>query len=556
MAILFTKFPSDVVFSGNPITLVIKDTNALTTAVNQKGVSRIAFSQGISQNNASMSIVYGSFNYTYTFLNNNTGLPYLPIIAHTQTLQEYVNYLASILQSKVDLAELFHITVLGTNIYFIERTITAAITISINIYGYPVTGVTCSKIFQSLKANTGLVHSIGLRPAKVQQINLAVEEGTIEEVYDYFGEGIEISSSTTIVQQLNAIAEQCDGSMSIEKDISNLVKEKKTGHFTLSDTITLRDLATKFKIYAWSKKNIPAERMLGSFSDPIYVMYANVTRVMQAKLNELGTTVYNYIVNQRKFLTWSPDNKVIDVYQPERISWLLSENVTDAEYKCKEYFSDGTNATHTVGTFTAVKYQVVEFSASFIYARSNTSKTVLKYEVWLQKEDGTIFSEIRHFIMSYKYEPNVRYWFFLNGFGVYECIRTTGPSEKSGKIEKNYIDKQLPAEYTVADREREQVSESTEYRIKTSSGPLNKRWAQYFLEFLDSEDVRLLLMGKAIPADIQADKFKFEDDSENIISHEFEAIITAVDEEKIDTSITIPIVGDFNGDFNESYFTD
>lgn len=559
MAIEITQEPSSVVLSGNPVNYRVKDTELLSSNTEQHCIYLMVFLQSITSlyffdiNYNGEVYRYCAENYTYPGYT-----PLLPLKDAGESLAEWVDRIAAELRGRVKMNDLFYIENKGVDLVLIEREIVSDITVDVRIYNITPTGegyVDKTILYNSADINLGEFHGIGCQPEKTIEINLTVPAGTIETVPENYGAGIEKESLVSYTEE-NELFKLSDGSKYADFNLSSLVKFMQRGHFSMNidDKYVIWDLLQKFSFYFYALQGTPMSRSGGIRSNIIHVIDAEITRTMQAKLNGLGTTIWQYIIDNKLFLTWAPDEKEIDIYQPERLYWIMREDRADMKWCVKEYFSDDTTATNTVATFSALQYQVVELSAAFLDVRSGAEKTLTKFEVWIEDSEDTIISEVRTFIMDYTYHGYARWWVLHNSFGMYECLRTTGKAIKSGNIEKSFIELDLPDEYTETDRERQQVSSKITLRIKCGTGYLNEQWARYYLELFDSDDVYNLQLGKLIPAEIDADEFVYKSDGENINTHTFVATLTTEDEEDIDISLTLPIIGDFNEDFNESFY--
>jgi hypothetical protein len=560
MAVEIYKVPPAFCFSGNPIVIGVKDTGLLTNNTEQHCIFSFVWSVGPTTDYA-IKITYNGVHYYF----QNTESARWPLTLYKailslksggETLAQWVERIALILRTDTELNAVLYIEYSGTEIVLIERSPAGDIVGLVDVCYIDSDGsgyFTGSTIQASSQINLGEPHYIGIMPEKALTVNLALTGGTIATLPEYYGDAIEVASDIYFEDETDPLAKTTDRSMFKDIDVAPLVKYEQRGHFSLTALYTVRDLAQQFSFYCYAVKGVPPVRSSGVRTAIIYIIEAEITRTQQANLNALSKSLWQHLVDTKIFMTWAPNNKLVDVYAPELLYFPIKVNATGIQYFVKEYYSDNTNATALVATFNASQYQVVELSAAFLDIQQDSGKTVIKYDLWLADSDDVAISEVRTYIMDYKFYPFARWWFFKNGFGVYECMRTTGKAEKSVDIQKEFIEIELPSDYTDTDRSRKQVSNNNQYKIKCSSGALSKLWAQYYLELFDSEDVYLLSKGKAIPATIEPNEYVYESDGINISPHTFEAIMESLDEEHPDTSIILPVDGDFNGDFNESF---
>jgi hypothetical protein len=561
MPVVIYKTPPVFCFSGNPIIIGVKDTDLLDSNTQQNCIFRLAFTAGPTTDYA----IKIDYNATHFYFQNTASAKFpitlykqiLPLKSGLETLTAWVLRVAEALRSDTDLNASLYIEVVGNDIYLIERTPINDIVGAVDVYYIDGDGSgygTYTLVQASSQVNLGEPHYIGIMPEKALDINMVVPGGTIATIPEFYGDAIEPASDVYFEDETDPLSKISDGSMYKDIDVSSLVRYEQLGHFSLTALYTVRDLAQRFSFYCYAVQGVPPERKRGVRSSNIYVVDAQITRTQQANLNALSKTLWQHLVDTMMPMTWAPDNKEIDVYAPELIYYPMKVTLSGVKYMVREYYSDNTNVVSVVATFNASQYQVIELSTAFLDVQTDSGKTVIKYELWLADSSDITIMALRTYYMNYRYQPYARWWYFKNGFGVYECMRTTGKAAKSVDISKEFIAIELPANYVDTDRTRKQVSNTNTNRIKCSSGSLSKEWAKYYLELFDSEDVYLLSMGKAIPAEIEPDEFVYESDGENISPHTFEATLTSLDEEHPDTSIILPVSGDFNGDFNESFF--
>lgn len=551
MAISFTKYPTDIVFSGNPVIVNIKDTDAIGSNVDCRSVIYCRFIQGFS------SLTYFDISYNSTIYEFQFDRDF-PYKSPSQTIEQWLETVVAAMRRNTILDSLFHIRRVDNQILFVEKNILGDIVISGRVY-YIAPNldnyISLQRILKlSKKITYNNFHAIGIQPKEVINLSLRVAMQDVNDFSIDYGEAIEILSSVYYTSE-DFIEKISDGSLYVETDIKSLLKFDQRGHFNIEDITKVYDLAKQFTVQAYALSGVPPVKTIGDECPIFYVINAEITRTRQAALNDLSKTLWAHLITTRSPMSWAPDNKIIDIYFPELVYCPIVDNYTELQYWVKEYFSDGTNARHKVADISAVKYQIVMLNASFLKIRSESGKVVTKYEVWIQRHNALYVMYPRTYILSYKYEPYARWWIFKNGFGVYEVLRTTGKAQSSEVIDKTFIEIATPNDYSLSDRDKKQVSATRQPIMKVASGPLNEIWAKYYLELFDSEDVYLLQKGKAIPANIKADEFVYKTDGENLSPHEFTAELMGIDEDRTDLTFMIPIDGDYLiGDFNESFF--
>lgn len=543
MALEIYKTPPPLVFSGNQVIFGVKDNDLLTSNTRQHCVAYMDFSQSLV-----------STNYFSMWYDKKIQFDNIPVKG-TMSWTNYMNVLLDLFLSEHDIVERFHVKLANNfiwNMYFIEREPLMDISLKLDSPAGLHNGVI---LYNSSQINYDQFHAIGIRPMKSESINLGVPGGYISEIETKYGEGEEVESQVTIIEQINELGSITDGSLYIEKSVHEMLRARTDGHFTLDlneDKYKVHDLAQRFVMNFYKAAGTPIVKSGDILSDPFYVIQAEISKAKQAWLNEQGLSMYQHLVNTSIPLTWTDSEKTIDIYHPERL-YFLAKTADEYFYKVKKYYTIGDPETVTLATFNTQTYQVVELSAAFMDIREEEDTSIVKYEVWIENGEAEIVMAVQTRIINYTMQQNARWWMFKNGFGVYECIRTTGVVTKNADIEKQFISRQLPDLYVKTDKEFEQTDSKTIIELEFNSGPLTRSQANYYTEFLDSEDVYLLNAGKAIPAKISGAKYLIQKDQENLVSINAKAELMTVDDEYIDLTPQLPIAGDWNNDFNESF---
>ena len=349
-----------------------------------------------------------------------------------------------------------------------------------------------------------------------------------------------------------------NGTGVIQTDISELLQEIVNGKFTFPEPDTgwamIHVMIKQFRIYAYEKLTGDD---IGIYSENYRIMPGKLSTFRQGELNYLEKSIYDKLTESKMFLTWAPLEKVTDIYAPEKLYFLF---VTTGIFRLrtKEYYSDGSVSEVTRFTFTVYDaWKIYEFFVSYSRVRTNAPKKVLRYEISLLDSNSDLASEIRTFIIDYTYQKYARYFFFKNSFGVYELVRTTGKVIKSLNISKEFINIPLPDNFKQVDKAEKQINADAETLYKINSGYLpDKYWADWFQEFLLSEDVYWLKRGKAYPCNIRESKNQISEDGDYNPYQEFELTHSIHDDFTEEFTAHEPIIiGDFNLDFNTDFFT-
>ena len=342
-----------------------------------------------------------------------------------------------------------------------------------------------------------------------------------------------------------------DGSLYVEKDISGLLQTKQTGHFDIATVYNIYNLAERFCVQCYRRTTDDTSN--AQLSDYFYIIDGKIDKNKQAELNEQSTTIWQHLIDYKRFMTWQPNNKKIDVYHPELLYFPIKQT-SSYSIQVREYYANGGTLQHQLTAFDANAYQIVMLVASYWNIHSGTDQIITSFDIWIEDINSVPVSEVRTYLMDYTYQRNARWWLYKNTFGVYEVIRTTGQAEKENNIKKTFINKQLPLNHTSADRDREQINVAFDYNMSVDSGPLAKDWSFHFSEFLTSNDVYMLLGGKYLPVEIEDGRFLVSTDKENLFNKTFKVTANILDDQDIDLTSKLPIQGDFNLDFGPKFF--
>lgn len=147
-----------------------------------------------------------------------------------------------------------------------------------------------------------------------------------------------------------------------------------------------------------------------------------------------GGSFYSEHIQQGKFLTQAPRVKTTSPKAPERLYYFNTATRTIV-LKASKIYSDGTSATVTIGSLSAVAGRVYELDCSF----SNFAQGELQteaYNIWLENSGSTVISEIFTFQVDHRYYDNEQHFIFRNSLGGYDCLRTTGRNLRSLEIDR------------------------------------------------------------------------------------------------------------------------
>lgn len=347
-------------------------------------------------------------------------------------------------------------------------------------------------------------------------------------------------------------------------NLKELIKNEYNEHFTfpLEEDVArhIWNIVNKYKALVYSIFDDPPIAQNNKFTDDFYVLDAKFSETKIRRMNSNNQSLIDLLTETKQFLTNAPLEKKTDIYTPEKLNWLFLQDYSGAKLRVKEYYTDGTNDTRTITTFNISAWQIIEFDVGFQTIKRDDYETEdiipWKWEIWLETDVGSFISDIRTFIIDKTYQRYARYWIFKNRFGVYEAFRTVGKIKKINKISKTFFEKEAE-EPDFSDRNISQIDEKSELQFEVNIGFLDKQWIKYYAdEFMISRDVYWITGENKYAATILEASPVFEEDDIYNNSYSFKAIILDVDDkfyDEFDPVPELPVLGDFNGDFNDDY---
>lgn len=284
-----------------------------------------------------------------------------------------------------------------------------------------------------------------------------------------------------------------------------------------------------------------ALRYAETYDNSIYKMFKSPTHYVKAGgINKRDLDFYDsedsnyfdYSANQKHFLTWCPDNKIISINQPEKLFFIFCVHSGLTKLMCKSSHN-GIDILQTIEEFTAEQHCVYEFVISPYLILSNYESE--KFEIWLQDADDERISEIRTYYLDHKTYLNERFFFFKNSFGVTETLRCTGIKSKNVEINRsagnvvNDITGNNAREIKVFDNvEKQKLKTNTGWSSLLSKNP--KDFKNYLRDFLLSTDISEKKGDILFPVNIISKKAFIHKDKEYLYDLSFEYYYSFEDE--------------------------
>lgn len=277
-----------------------------------------------------------------------------------------------------------------------------------------------------------------------------------------------------------------------------------------------------------------------------------------------STSFWERLQTNKSFLSTWPQTKKTRIDLPEKLyflNWkthaLLSNNI---ELIAKIYYTDGTTTNTTCSIFAGVFYKVFELQVGYDMlglAAIQPSKTVSKYEIWLQLETTSeVISEVKTYEIDWNYYKDVNFFVYKNSLGGFNFFYTSGVFAYNIIYDGELVRQLEPAELTADYREFIETNKSYDFIIKVNTGWIpNRETYNSLIDFLLSDEkYHVRYTGKLSPILIQNSKISDVRSDSYLDNFDFEF--------KYNEYKTIYsqdpaayVAGDFNDDFADDFLT-
>jgi hypothetical protein len=288
----------------------------------------------------------------------------------------------------------------------------------------------------------------------------------------------------------------------------------------------------------------------------IVVLPGESSFMQQALWNEEGNSFYNYITNSLQFLSSQPKYKKIPENSIELL-YFFNHEARDVSLNMKVYFEDGTDLTEVVETLTIPANRIVECDVSPGKILSHLANPIAGYDLWLDS-----YEVAGHEVRQYRFDRNTydqsRFYLVRNDFGrVWETVRATGECKIDTEYNRNSIEKELPLNFDTSASNIEDVENSVMFTYELNWGFLNrmgnaKDWKHYLTQVELSLKVYELIAGYMIPCKFITRDANYHQDNEDFYTHKSKYRRAYFDQAY--STDDVPVIGDFNNDYNDDYF--
>ncbi len=296
---------------------------------------------------------------------------------------------------------------------------------------------------------------------------------------------------------------------------------------------TIKRITDRIKLYKVFYKYTEEDALepSGSLneSNPFYVALGGIDKKKYPETDYFG----NYIPTNKKFMTWQPPMKGVDLAQEDYLQfWVYHLDITQLKLMATAYYDDETTATEELMNLTGVvyggMYQVPAGPFNTGVLAIDSEKNLVRYDLWLRDQDDEDVSEVRSYMITQTTPPNTRYFMFLTSLGAYEVIRTTGIAERTVEFQNEIIEKHLTEDYSATDGQFQSGDKTLQARSRYSSGWITGRYAQLWLEYMQdfmlSNQVYEITGGQRVPVIIQSRSMPLKPDRDNKRFVRFEVI--------------------------------
>lgn len=223
-----------------------------------------------------------------------------------------------------------------------------------------------------------------------------------------------------------------------------------------------------------------------------------------------------YGKNNKKFLTWAPNEALVTEAQENYLYFFLYSAITGFRVRAQIFYTDGTNEIHQLfswdGSPTLQKGSLFVLPVGYTQASiglKNVAKTVSSYKVYVEDIEANVISEERTYTIERTGNAALyRYFLFENSLGGYDSLRTKGKSELNARAEYDEIESILPPDYNVQDGQFSRINIAADSNnIDTSTGFIRKEYAEYLRELLYSRRVFETVEGQRVPVIIETKSF-------------------------------------------------
>lgn len=361
----------------------------------------------------------------------------------------------------------------------------------------------------------GSVYSFTSTSEDLDNVVLTPTAGTDKtgrEDYQLLCRTSKVNGSVTFLNE-DRLSPAADGS--VQFDVHDLFLPELTAEFKWpEESATLNEKrANHIKQYRLDYAELYENgvKKLTQYSSTVYAILGAFDYKMVAGLNDIEYGFLDFITTYKSFLTWQPTTKTINKTQPEKLFFLVFNDISLIDVMIKVYYTDGTNSgdQQLIVNIPVNQYEVWELMVGYsqIDFSKWSAKEVEKYEIWLVDDTSAIQSQTRTYIIDTRTYRHERIFLFRNSFGGFDTFRATGRKTQMNEYERMILEKN-DQEFSV--KEVYQALESQTFTI--NSGWISRDVKNWLRELILSQEVYEIIGGYKFPVIITNDKIDLFDD--------------------------------------------
>lgn len=480
MAVSLLIYPPQLALAKNPMVFKFSSNGSIATAGSAATLS-IAFNAGMVEDDW-FELTWSGRTVRFTAKDSpdDSGLQ-TPSI-QTMSINTWVMLVAQVLYTNYYLAEYF-IIISATNVISLTAKVNG-IAYDIDVSGTNTTGVITNTPTAGADDVPQDFFSI------ILQTFMTAPGGSYEKKFE---------DALSLDTAFNAYG-----------DISEIVKAELFSEFEFPEVdpnclVKRYNMVKPYYIRYAEQYGIPiAARQLQQIS-PQYALNGGVPFWKQKEYADAGTSFWDRMQYDMIFLTWMPNNMKIDPAQVVKLYFLVwNPAVINATCggRCTFHLADGSTAIHNIAQgMNFMDVWEIECGYAALNAKfdfSTFSAAVLSYDIAVTFY-GNDISESRTFIVDTTEYPNFRQFLFKNSLGGYDSLRITGIGEFEQAEERAFITESYPKEFSVAWKQRKQVSLTGSIKMKVNSGWKTKEEIDWMQDFMLSDEVYEIIDDKIFP---------------------------------------------------------
>jgi hypothetical protein len=270
-----------------------------------------------------------------------------------------------------------------------------------------------------------------------------------------------------------------------------------------------------------------------SFGDsPIPQKFAQSTvrRVLRGGLDDHSHKLFNFknsksFITNKRWLSHWPTTREVTEEQPQYLS-MLCQHLTNNTLKvyCKVNYADGSTSNefilHTLQE--ALNDEIFTLAVGIQNTHAlksmNAANPIKSYTIEARTNTMVIAPKITFKVVQAHFQD--MFLLYENSLGAWETLRVNGARKSKTEVSK---EEYFKVQDIIATDKKAIFHQMQSYhkKIAVTTGPIDTTIHDLCLEIFISEDIAIVTPMGNLPIEIAADKYDWEDTSQNTRSHEF-----------------------------------